>query len=499
MSYTSSGTGFTSCDSTSTTCTAMQVIDAVGFEDTPIVIQEDPDNYGVSTFERAPNASTTEQESPLVLVWDSQWVDVRDMDVYGVGTTGCSGSCVTPTMTTGEFTVSYQSTALPVPQSESGISLDGLTVEDSAFNCVFVSYAEYMNIEGNTITNCREFSSSGSEDLYLGAGNETVQENSLSGSSGDGIYISTASSNYPAYPETISGNTIDNNAGFGSNTGTGEGDLTSNAVVLENNEISENGSGGIQLNWGAFVEDNSISLNDGPGIQLNWFTTYNCDCTNVIENNSFYEDAGEELQAASGTNPIVDVYENVFRVGSGDHVWSGQFDVFCDGNGSPQYSGVDSNDYYGESPQGSSPNYEYGSNALYEKPSFLSVTPGSMNLEPAAGDLVNASPPIGDYDPSTLDASTGSPVPMASDPKYLPWPACDSEPFMSSEALGWQFGFTSGLMVRDLSTGENYLISRVTGPSTTHIPNAGNVVVWADCNLRANTSCPNEIGAAHVP
>jgi hypothetical protein len=456
--YTQNGTGFTSCDSTTTICTAMQVVDAAGYEDTPIVVESDPDNSGISTFQRITNANTSEQKSPLVLVWDSQWVQVRDLDIEGVGTTGCSGSCVTPTMTTGELAVSYASTALPVPQSESGISLDNLTVEDSAFNCVFISYAEYMNIEGNTITSCRMYSSSGSEDLYLGAGNETVQDNTISNSTGDGIYVSTANGSYPAYPETIAGNTIDDNAAFGSNTGVGEGGLASNSTVLEYNEVFQNGSGGFQLNWGAFVEYNSIYSNYGPGIQLNWTTTYNCACNNTIQNNSFYEDAGEEMQAASGTNPIVDIRYNIFRMGTGDHVWAGQFDVFCSGNGPPQYSVVDSNDYYGESPQNSSPNYEYGTNTLYEAPAYVSTASGDINLEPENSDITAESPPWGAYDPSTLDASTGSTEPVVTDPTAAgPAPTTVTTASWNSGAATITVASTSGM-----SSGETVAVDGIT-------------------------------------
>lgn len=63
--------------------------------------------------------------------------------------------------------------------------------------------------------------------VFLGVGNETFASDTVETSTGNGVYINTSNSSYPAYPETISHDTLDKNARFGSNTVVEEGSLPS--------------------------------------------------------------------------------------------------------------------------------------------------------------------------------------------------------------------------------------------------------------------------------
>jgi hypothetical protein len=267
------------------------------------VIEEDPGNQGDVVFQSPANSGTTTQTTPLMFVFDSHWVEVHDLQIEGVqasgcasgtcGGTGCASACVSPSSSTGELNVTYPSNDLPASGVNSGISLENVFVDDSNFTCLYVNYADYVDVRDSSFTNCGL--PGGSAGVYLGVEDETFANNTVEYSSGNGIYSTTTSSAVDS-GETISGNTIDNSGGFASNPGLG-----GSGNLFDGNEIFANASGGLVANWGATIQDNSIYQNHGPGIELNWNTGYGCGCENVIENNSFYQDAGEEIDSTSAS------------------------------------------------------------------------------------------------------------------------------------------------------------------------------------------------------
>ncbi|HEV3309871.1 MAG TPA: right-handed parallel beta-helix repeat-containing protein [Chloroflexota bacterium] len=437
-----SGSG-SSCNLSSAACLAYQVIYANGSASYPITVSGDPNNQGDVVFERPASAGTYAQETPILSIYDSTNVDVSGLQVEGViasGSpaclsgacvgTGCASTCVTPSNSTGEIDINYPSYDAPTPGAESGISLDNVTASDSNFTCLFVSEAEYVNISNSSFTNCGL--PGGSSAVFLGAGNETFSLDTVEYSTGNGIYISTSNSSYPAYPVTISGSNLDNNAKYGTNTGIGEG---SSPSTIQGNSVYNNGSAGIQANWGAYIEDNAIYSNSGPGLELNWFTSYGCTCSNLIENNSFYQnstsntgsgtdsngDPAAEIVATSNTNPIVTLEYNTFYMNpnttTGDHLWLGTpVNPFCDNNGIG-VSAVGFNDYYDESSQ--SPNFPYdvGMTSLSVDPQYLSTSPGAENLDPQnAAVTTNQSPAWGDPNPVDADSNSGIVSEPAPDP-----------------------------------------------------------------------------------
>ena len=75
------GSSFQSCDSTSTQCLGLQVINATGTQTYPILIKPDPATTAGSAsypivFQRPSSANTTTQQTPLLAVASSSWVDM---------------------------------------------------------------------------------------------------------------------------------------------------------------------------------------------------------------------------------------------------------------------------------------------------------------------------------------------------------------------------------------------------------------------------------------
>jgi hypothetical protein len=91
----------------------------------------------------------------------------------------------------------------------------------------------------------------------------------------------------------------------------------------------------------------------------------------------------------------VNVTGNAFSVASGAHVWNGPFLGECFSGPEPYISVVDSNDYYNESPQNSSANFNYGTNAQCVDPQYASTVSSDMELAVTNTSLTDASPPVG--------------------------------------------------------------------------------------------------------
>jgi hypothetical protein len=109
---------------------------------------------------------------------------------------------------------------------------------------------------------------------------------------------------------------------------------------------------------------------------------------------------------------MVILHNNIFYVASGARVWNGPFLNSCmpPGSTTTVYSSVDSNDYYNESPQNSSANFNYGTNAKYEDPQFSSIVPGSIDLEAMDPTITNNTSPAWSAfatDPQGADAFSG--------------------------------------------------------------------------------------------
>ncbi|HZT97561.1 MAG TPA: right-handed parallel beta-helix repeat-containing protein, partial [Chloroflexota bacterium] len=173
-----------------------------------------------------------------------------------------------------------------------------------------------VTVNGGDFTDCGSTTSEPA--VYLGASNETFENSTVGYGAGFGVFVKASGAGTSG--ETISGNTIDHNVTFGTNTGIGE---SGSPNTVTGNAVYANGFGGVRANWGATVENNTIYQNGGPGIQLYWATAYSCGCENVIQNNTLYDDAGSEIDSTQATVPTVILQNNVFSVGSGDHVWNG--------------------------------------------------------------------------------------------------------------------------------------------------------------------------------
>jgi hypothetical protein len=219
------------CNATTTTCTALQVIQAKGTDPFPITIEEDPTTSGDVTFERPASGNSYTQSIPVLAIWDSSWVSVYDLQIAGARDTGCSGACVNPGNGKGEVYVNYDSGSIPASGVQSGINLDNISVDGSNFTCLTANIAEGVGIEGDQFTNCG--TQGGSSGVFLGGCNDLLSNSEIENATGNGVYVDTSSSNDPVANVTVDSNTIDGSAKFGTNTGLGS--FTAN--IVNNNEI----------------------------------------------------------------------------------------------------------------------------------------------------------------------------------------------------------------------------------------------------------------------
>ncbi|HZT96043.1 MAG TPA: right-handed parallel beta-helix repeat-containing protein, partial [Chloroflexota bacterium] len=191
------GSSFSTCDATVATCTAQEVIDAQGSAQFPIVIAPDPENgTGNVTIQRPANAGTTSQQTPLLDVFDSSNVEIDGITVEGVQTTGadgnaqgtgCLSTCVDPGSSQGEVNVTYDPANLPSPGTNSGIALDGVSVDDSNWTCLYLNNAEYVTVDGGDFTDCGSTTSEPA--VYLGASNDTFENSTVGYGAGFGVFV----------------------------------------------------------------------------------------------------------------------------------------------------------------------------------------------------------------------------------------------------------------------------------------------------------------------
>jgi hypothetical protein len=408
-----------SCNLALAACTAMQVIDAEGSSTNPIVIANDPYNQGPITFQRPANSSANAQNTPLIDVYNSSWVSIYDVDLEGVqasgcssgscGGTGCSGTCVQPSAAIGELTVTYPASNLPPPGTQSGITLDAVTVEDTSLSCLDVQFAQDMYIADSSFTNCGLPGDTSRAGIELSSGNETVSGNIVDYSSGSGIGSSTTNSSYPADSQTIYGNEIDGSAGFGIVSGDGSG---STQTRIQSNSVSANTGGGIEVDQNIDVGYNTIYQNTGPGVFISTGSTSSCS-PDVLQNNTFYADGPFEISGTtSDAVPSPTMNYNVISVAANGAVDDGSFGSHCSGGS----GGSSANNFAGDAQADST---SYGTNVTNVDPQFVSTSPqDASDLSIQNTSLVDASPPVGaqTLDGTLVGGGSGGTDPAPTDP-----------------------------------------------------------------------------------
>jgi Bacterial Ig domain/Right handed beta helix region len=214
------------------------------------LITIEPENGGSVTLTRASPASNSLQATPLLDLGGSTYLRVTGFTIVGMKGRSDWNPAVYAGGSDGAGEV--QESGGP---ANSYLTLDHLTIEHSTDNCI--KAGGFATVTNNTIVDCGTYPSIHGHGIYISEPNETVTNNSIDGSAGEGIqaYDTGDATNN----EVIKNNIITKVINVGILAWGGSNDTISGNFVYDNGRgIDLNGEG---PQSGQTVTDNIIAQN----------------------------------------------------------------------------------------------------------------------------------------------------------------------------------------------------------------------------------------------